>query len=169
MQTDTGKKINWLGSCLSTLLFLGIFLVIGAGLSYWGWTILQNARASASWPTADGVVTHSGVSHTKDSDGGDSYSPEITYTYTVDNVDQNNNTIKFGENSYSDSGKADRIAATYPVGKNVAVYYDPEKPGRSVLEPGVSAGSYIVIGIGVMFIVISLTTAPIIFFVRTRG
>jgi len=150
MQIDQPQKSNWLGSCLSSLFFMGIFLVIGAGLTYWGWTILQNARASASWPTADGVITRSGVSHSTDSDGGDSYNPEVTYTYTVNNTGYDNNTIKFGENSYSSSKKADGIAGNYPVGKNVTVYYDPEKPDRSVLEPGVSAGSYIVIGIGVL-------------------
>jgi hypothetical protein len=169
MQADTGKKSNWLGSCLSAVFGMGIFLVVGAGLTYWGWTILQNARASASWPTADGIVTRSGVSHSTDSDGGDSYSPEITYTYSVNNIDQENNTIKFGENSYSSRRKAEGIAANYPVGKNVTVYYDPEQPDKSVLEPGVSAGSYIVLGIGVFFILLTLILTPIIFFLRNRG
>jgi len=169
MQTNTTQKSNWLGSCLSALLVMGIFLVIGAGLAYWGWNILQNARASASWPTADGIITSSEVTHSTDSDGGDSYSPEVTYTYTVDNVNMENDTIKFGENSYSSSRKADGIASNYPVGKNVIVYYDPEKPDQSVLEPGVSAGSYIVLGIGVLFILISLIIGPVSFFMRNKG
>ena len=165
METETRKGKG----CLGTFFSMGIFLLIGIGLTYWGWTILQNARASASWPTADGVVTISGVSRSTDADGADSYSPEVTFRYTVNNVDQTNKTIKFGENSYSSRKKAEGIAAGYPVGKNVTVYYDPEKPDRSVLEPGVSAGSYIVIGIGVFFILITLAIVPITFFLRNRA
>jgi len=164
METETSKGKG----CLSTFFSMGIFLLVGLGLTYWGWIILQNARASASWPAAEGKITISGVSHSTDSDGADSYSPEITYTYTVNNVSQTNKTIKFGENSYSSRKKAEGIANSYPVGKNVTVYYDPEKPARSVLEPGVSAGSYIVIGIGVFFILLTLIITPISFFLRNR-
>lgn len=169
MQENTRKQNNRLGSCMTALFTLGIFVVIGAGLTYWGWNILQNAKASASWPTAEGVVTSSEVSHSTDSDGGDSYSPEVTYRYQVGDVRYENNTIKFGENAYSSRRQAENIADTYPVGRDVTVYYDPGQPDRSVLEPGVSGGSYIVLGIGVFFIVIALIIAPIIFFSRSRG
>ncbi len=105
----------------------------------------------------------------QNSDGGDTYSPEVTYQYRIQDSVYENTTIKFGENAYSSRRKADGIAANYPIGKNVTVYYDPEKPERAVLEPGVSAGSYIVIGIGVLFILISLITGPVTFFFRNRG
>jgi hypothetical protein len=125
-----------------------IFGLVGAGLSYWGWTILQDARASATWPTAAGVVTSSEVDHSTDAEGGDSYSPEVDYQYQVDGQTITNNQIKFGENSYSSRRKAEEIAANYPLGQQVTVYYEPERPTNAVLEPGVSAGSYIVITIG---------------------
>lgn len=165
METETGKG----KSCLGSFFSMGIFLLVGIGLTFWGWNILQNARASASWPTAEGRVTKSEVTYSTDSDNGDSYSPKITYSYKVNNTNFINSTIKFGENSYSSRNKANGIAAGYPVGKNVTVYYDPKKPERSVLEPGVSGGSYIVIGIGVFFILITLITAPISFFLRNRS
>jgi len=165
METETSKGKG----CLSTFFSMGIFLLVGVGLTFWGWNILQNARASAAWPTADGVVTRSQVSHSTDAEGGDSYQPQVTYKYSANNLSYENDTIKFGENSYSSRKKADEIAATYPIGKNVTVYYDPEKPDRSVLEPGVSGGSYIVIGIGVFFILITLITVPITFFLRNRA
>ena len=165
METRTSKGKG----CLSSIFSMGIFLLIGIGLTYWGWNILQNARASESWPTADGIVTRSQVSHSTDAEGGDSYQPQVTYTYSAINSTYENNTIKFGENSYSSRKKADGIAASYPVGKNVTVYYDPQQPIKSVLEPGVSGGSYIVLGIGIFFILITLVTVPIIFFVRKRG
>jgi len=165
METETSKGKG----CLSSFFSMGVFLLIGIGLTYWGWNILQNARASASWPTADGTITKSEVSLSTDADGGETYSPEINYSYNINNTNFINNTIKFGENSYGNRRKAEVIAGDYPIGKNVTVYYDPEKPERSVLEPGLSAGSYIVIGIGIFFILITLVTIPISFFFRNRG
>ena len=47
METRTSKRTG----CLSSILSMGIFLLVGAGLSFWGWNILQDARASASWPS----------------------------------------------------------------------------------------------------------------------
>lgn len=143
-------------SCLGTLALMAVFLAVGAGLSIWGWYILQNARASANWPMAEGVITESEVTHSEDSEGGDSYRPEVAYQYTVGNRQHESYTIKFGENSYSSRGRAEDIAATYAVGRQVTVYYDPEQPGRSVLEPGVTGGSYIVLGVGLFFVVLTL-------------
>jgi len=167
METQTSKGTG--KGCLGLILSMGIFLLIGVLLTIWGWTILQNARASGSWPTADGIVTRSQVSHSTDAEGGDSYQPQVTYKYSANNTTYENNTIKFGENSYNSRRKADEIAGNYPVGKNVTIYYDPEKPDRSVLEPGVSAGNYIVIGIGVFFILLTIIITPISFFIRNRA
>jgi hypothetical protein len=122
---------------------------------------LQDARASATWPTAAGVVTSSEVDHSTDAEGGDSYSPEVDYQYQVDGQTITNNQIKFGENSYSSRRKAEEIAANYPLGQQVTVYYEPERPTNAVLEPGVSAGSYIVISIGALFLLISLIIPPL--------
>lgn len=155
-------------SCLGTLALMAVFLAVGVGLSIWGWSILQNARASANWPTAEGEIIASEVTRSSDSEGGDSYSPEVTYRYTVENQQHESYTIKFGENSYSSRRRAETIAETYPVGRDVTVYYDPEQPGRSVLEPGVTGGSYIVLGVGVFFVVLTLIIGPLALLFRGR-
>jgi len=167
MSKQTGKRSLW-SSCLEALFFGGIFLALGGGLSFWGWNILQNAKASSSWPTAEGTVTISEVTRNSSADGGVSYSPEVTYEYTASNQHYESYTIKFGENSYSSRRKAEGITSGYPVGKEVTVYYDPQDPGRSVLEPGVSGGSYIVLGIGVLFALIGLVTVPLVIIFRTQ-
>lgn len=177
MQADSGQRSigSYVGGCQSCLGVLGlvaVFLLVGGGLSWWGWNILQDARASASWPTVDGRVTRSEVSKSTDADGADSYSPEVLYEYQVDDQSYENSTIKFGENSYSSRRRAEEIAATYPVGQRVTVSYDPIEPGQSVLEPGVTGGSYIVLGIGAVFVVVSLlilVIAPIAAFLRRQG
>jgi hypothetical protein len=164
--SNQSRKRNIWGSFLEAVLFGGIFLAIGGGISFWGWNILQNAKASSSWPTAQGNVISSDVSYSSNADGGESYSPEVIYQYTVNDQHYESHTIKFGENSYSSRRKAEGIASSYPVGKEVTVYYDPQNPERSVLEPGVSGGSYIVLGIGVLFGLIGLVAVPLVVIFR---
>lgn len=161
MQADSEPRmltsyLSGCRSCFGLVGFASIFLLLGVGLAWWGWTIVQDARASAAWPTVEGRVTRSEVDESSDADGGDSYSPEVTYTYQVDDQAYENSTIKFGENSYSSRRRAEAIVANYPVGERVTVSYDPNAPGRSVLEPGVTAGSFIVMGVGAVFVVVSV-------------
>ena len=163
MQKGKGSLDN-LGGCFQTLAFSVIFLLVGAGLSWWGWTILQNARASTNWPAIDGQITSSLVEHSTDADGADSYSPKVTYSYFLDNQPYEGHSIKFGENSYSNQRKAREILNRYPVGRAVIVFYDPANPENSVLEPGVSVGSYVVLGIGVLFVLLALIPPLIMLF-----
>ena len=143
-------------------------MAIGGGLTFWGWRIVGDARASSSWQQVEGVVTRSEVTHSTDSDGDDSYSPRVTYGYLAGNLRQESYTIKFGENSYDSRRSAEAIADRYPVGQKVTVYYDPARPGKSVLEPGVTGGSYIVLGVGVLFLLISFTVTPLAYLLRKR-
>jgi hypothetical protein len=155
-------------SCFETVAGLLLFLAIGAGLSFWGWTIVRDARASAAWPHVEGVVTGSEVTSSTDGDGAESYSPQVTYTYLAGGRYQESYVIKFGENSYDSRRRAEAVAARYPVGRKVTVYYDRDRPGKSVLEPGVTAGSYIALGIGALFVVISLLVLPLTHLLRRR-
>jgi hypothetical protein len=164
-----GDYLGGCGGCLSSLAFIAVFLAIGGGLSIWGWTILQNARASSGWPAVTGRVVTSEVTISTDSEGDDSYLPRVVYRYVVNDVEYENNTIKFGENSYDSERRAQQVAGDYPAGSNVTVYHDPERPDQSVLEPGVSGGSYIVIGIGAVFVVISVIIAAATVYSRLRG
>lgn len=149
------------GGCLNTAIVTFIFLIIGGALVLWGLNILGDARASASWPIAEGKVVSSQVEHSTDSEGGDSYQPKVNYTYSVAGVPYSGRQIKFGENSYSSRRQAEEIANRYPVGDSVAVYYEPENPEKTALEPGVTAGSYIVFGIGAIFVLVSLVLMPV--------
>lgn len=165
---NTEDRLDRAGSCLGACLPALIFLVVGAGLTWWGWNILGNAKASTSWPKATGRIISSSVEYSRDSDGHDSYKPEVTYTYAVNNRFYKSHAIKFGENSYDNKPVANEIANRYAVGKKVVVYYDPQNPENSILEPGVTGGSYIVLGIGVLFVMIGLIVPPLAFFFRSN-
>lgn len=153
------KKV---GSCLESSMVILIFLVVGLGLSYWGWSVLQKARASASWPNVSGQITSSSVSHSTDSEGADSYTPSVAYRYTVNDQQYSGYQIKFGETSYSSESKAELVVARYPAGATVPIYYNPSDPDTAVLEPGVTSGSYIILAIGACFVILPLILTPII-------
>lgn len=150
-----------------SILFGLIFLAVGGGLLAWGFNTMGKAKASMSWPTAKGKVLHSGVERkvsTSTSNTGSgrrrrtttTYEADVRYEYRVDANRYSGNKVSFGEYSSSNRGHAERIVDRYPKGKSVEVFYNPDKPDTAVLEPGVSGGVYIPLGIGALFAVIGL-------------
>ncbi len=146
--------------CCGTIMMFALFMAIGAALTIWGVFIVQNARASANWPGTPGQITESAIDVTTDAESDPSYSPQVAYTYQVNGTFYEGYRIKFGENTYSSEREALEILGMYPVGQTVMVYYDPADPDNTVLEPGVSGGSYIVLSVGVIFVVVSLAIIP---------
>jgi len=76
--------------------------------------------------------------------------------------------VSFGQYGSSSRSHAEEIVNRYPTGRTVAVYYDPSDPGTAVLEPGVTWSSYMILGIGLSFVLISLAVGGIGFFKRIR-
>lgn len=154
--------------CLQSILLLLLFFAIGAVIMFFGWRTVANAQASASWPSVPGQVISSTVTRQSDSDGSVSFSPEVSYRYQVGSQSYQGRRIKFGENAYGFRARAQSVADRYPVGHSVSVYYDPADPNLSVLEPGVSLGSYIVVCIGAVFVFFSLLAIPVTLVMRRR-
>jgi hypothetical protein len=164
-----------LSGCLNLLIdeldligLLALFMLIGVGLSCWGLIVLANARASAGWTAVEGVIVSSALEHDRDAEGGDSWEPKVTYEYPAGGRQQVGVTINFGENSYDDQEEAQAILDRYPTGQAVQVYYDPDAPGRSVLEPGVSSRSYFFLATGLLFVALAVILGPVIHFFRMR-
>ena len=132
-----------------------LFALIGIGMTVWGIGILKDAKASTSWPTVQGEITGSRIdkSTSRDSDGhtDTTYRADVTYRYAVEDAEYTGDTVSFGEYGSDRRSHADRIVKRYPVGKEVKVHYDPEKPEKAVLEPGVTWSSYLVLGMGLFF------------------
>jgi hypothetical protein len=61
------------------------------------------------------------------------YTADIKYAYTVQGVEYRSDVVVIGGHSYG----ANATVKRYPLGKKVSVSYDPDNPGRAVLEPGV--------------------------------
>jgi hypothetical protein len=143
--------------------FGGIATFIGlAGVLLTAWNIKQD-RASESWPLVTGKIITSriGSSTTHSSRGGASkmsssdtdYSVELRYIYEVEGQTYQGHRLRFGSNSHDKRSDAQKEQRQFPEGKKVPVYYNPEKPGRSVLVRGTSSNWGQLIGLSICLLV----------------
>jgi hypothetical protein len=140
---------------LSVALAMGIF-GIAAGIYS-----LRKSKATESWPKTAGKITSNHIEKRADDKSGDletqtdittyMYIPQVTYEYTVDKK-YTSSSISIFIHMVNTEEKAQKfLNDNYPVGKEVAVSYNPAKPKDAVLEPGASSGGYFFIALGVVF------------------
>ena len=90
---------------------------------------------TGDWPETEGVITSSEVYTSESSEGGTNYCLDISYEYTVDNVNYTGYRVSFSSEDSCDSW-SQNADDDYPEGKTISVYYDPSDPSESVLETG---------------------------------
>ncbi|MGC1376233.1 MAG: DUF3592 domain-containing protein [Anaerolineales bacterium] len=120
-------KFSWGGLLL--LLFSGFVLIIV--IQQWLMT-----SASANWPTTQGKVVSSNTQACHNRLAPDDYETKISYQFSISGKLYTSSDVSFPGDQYMGCGHAQEIAAQYPVGKSVIVYYDPMNPQDSVLHPG---------------------------------
>jgi hypothetical protein len=64
------------------------------------------------------------------------YCANVDYSYSVKGKDYSGYTIRFTGWCYLSRVRAQRDVDLYPIGEDVLVYFDPDIPEDSVLEPG---------------------------------
>lgn len=147
-------KAGLIGTLLA-LLFGTIFTIAGyiAGFVY-GKPLLDQAKASESWPTVAGQVLTSELDSHR-SDGKTMYKPLVVYRYDVDDEEFESDRIWFGGGySTNDRAAMQKIVKDYPVDSEVKVHYDPASPDVSVLLPGAFTSSYALFGGGMVALVL---------------
>ncbi|MBI2122008.1 MAG: DUF3592 domain-containing protein [Candidatus Sungbacteria bacterium] len=146
------SSVRQLSPGKAALVLLGIG-ILGAGLTtFLGIPMLMNATASQSWPAVEGVIKISEFTTNRDrDDGGVTYGASIVYDYTVKGTVYSGSNVHFGQYSTSDPSYGRGLVNRYPVGEQINVYYDPNDPSISVLEPGAGWSSFMVVGIGALF------------------
>ena len=156
------------GKATVVLIIMGI---VGSGITvFWGIPMVMNALASKGWPSVDGVVAVSDFTTNRDSDDGNvTYGASISYDYTVNGAPHMGSNVHFGQYSTSDPSYGRGIVNRYPVGTRMPVYYDPNNPSTSVLEPGAGWSSFMVAGIGGLFALIGFIGAFFQFKKYKRG
>lgn len=126
---------------------------VGASLTAFGLHRFRIGRRSRGWPTTPGVVASTGIS--SDGGGDDSevkYVPELQYEYEVESDTYVSSRYGFGTTPTFNERSAARswIEERYPEGGEVTVHYDPDRPDRSVLEPG-AGRSLMAVVVGLAF------------------
>lgn len=155
---DTQKHYKEPGAGMKfffTRIFPMIFIGVGFGLFWKGTADMELAKESVEWPFIEGRVVSSEVVRktSRDSDGHTSttYHAEISYEYTVGGTGHYGDKVSFGDYGSSSRSHAAGIVGRYPEGKQVLVYYKPDKPSIAVLETGVKGGTWIMPIIGSIF------------------
>lgn len=141
--------------CFETVVFVGIFWLVGIGLLIGGGISYRRGTATQSWPTTNGVITSSQIYESHDDEGGVSYGLNATYDYTVDDRRYAGDRIKFVDYTSSRRYALD-LQEKYARGTEVTVYYDPADPASSILEPGAGWVQYLLLGMGVCFSIVPL-------------
>lgn len=108
-----------------------VLLVSLVVLSY-GAVDLLPAISSARWPKAPSRILTSQIVSRR------FYHPSITYVYVVGTTNYTGNTYRFGGTYYWKRRTAEAAVQTYAPGLTVFVSFDPSRPERSVLEPGLT-------------------------------
>ena len=142
------------------IVFVTLFLGIGSFLLYIGILDILRAGSSMFWPSVQGVVVESYVeqrSHILNTRPGRSslsitHNPYVLYRFNVHGDGYSGNRIKSVDLGSSDSERAIKIVDSYPEGRNVSVFYLPENPNESLLEPGLTLSTWFRVSLGVAFI-----------------
>lgn len=131
-----------------------------AGLAalWGGFEWRDRARRMSAWPSVRGRVTGSALvtDHTPMEDGSPAYYPRIDYQYVVAGLEyrgQRRSLINVGGGGLT-RGVAQRVLARYPVGSEVAVFYDPQHPSEAILErPDPEAGPTFLFALGATLLI----------------
>jgi len=133
------------------VLVIGLFVFLfGFREAVRGIRLILLAKKSTSWPTTQGVITHSEIQLNGGGDAGYSYLPAIAFTYTVNGCDYTSTAIWVRNEMqfFAGTNFAASFTSRYPVGNNVTVAYDPKNPEMGVLETGLRKLTFVSFGAG---------------------
>lgn len=92
------------------------------------------AYSAMSWPRSDGRVVSSQT--VQGCGGGRSFLPRVRFEYSVNGVTYDGERVAFGNPGCGSFEHAQSIAARFPAGAAVPVYYEPRNPNEAVLLVG---------------------------------
>jgi len=127
----------------------------GVALLAWGGYEIKRAYESRGWPNTQGTITSSYIKKENRKDSNNryrtTYYPKVQYQYQVEGKYYSCNRIAFGGVSGGKRSKAKKVVDSYPSGKKVTVYYNPQDPGVGVLKAGFSWGALLAFLAGLVF------------------
>jgi hypothetical protein len=133
-----------------------LFTLVGASMFMFGVKHVFYAEQCMEWPTVEGRVIRSAVELIRGGKGGTSYDSEVFYEYQIEGRTYSSNGVRFGDLGSGTDSNARTVVDRYPTGAKVVVFVSPENPAESVLEPGRSGQTFLLPGVGVLFVLIGL-------------
>jgi hypothetical protein len=114
------------------------FIVCSLPLAFWVYMVVSTAIESRSWPYTMGAVTGSGIIRNRDCNGLPGYHYSVGVEYKVNGQEYYVMELRLGSFRYFSQAGAKRVIEKYPIGQSVKVFYDPDYPDCSLLQPGFS-------------------------------
>jgi hypothetical protein len=132
-------------------------LIWVAGFYYVHHRAVTKARASETWPTAQGRIVSADVveEESTDRESGTTtwYNPVLGYSYSVAGRELAGTRLRFGNCRSSSRKKAEAMLAPYPVGGTAMVRYNPARPEECVLESRKPGPVYLIMAlVGLIFV-----------------
>jgi len=144
----------------------GVFALLIVNQAIGLWRFRRKAAKGMNWPSTKGKIIASNVEpYSTDRETGDTRSSvSISYSYAVNARTYRGDRIGWGKKTVMLTLAAQSLAARYPVGMSVPVFYDPGKPGSALLEPrgqGKSAEMTALVLFLIIFCVIEISLLPL--------
>ena len=137
-----------------------VFILAGVVVFFLGLKEYRVSLSSKDWPLAEGSILESFVEERQEYNNDNwttNYYPHVIYTYYVMDQEYSSDRITIGSNrGYGRRAKAEKRLADYQAGQSVIVSYDPDRPGRAVLEAGATGGAKGTLFMGVVFVGLGL-------------
>ena len=114
-----------MGKFLPRLILVAALVFMGAAFFVLGIKDHRLGKESVSWPSVQGTLTSESLSNRKKR-------AKIFYQYEVNKVIYKNYRVNFQD----DRASKKRIRDRYNPGDKLTVFYNPDDPEQSVLEPG---------------------------------
>ncbi|MFO0931120.1 MAG: DUF3592 domain-containing protein [Planctomycetota bacterium] len=129
----------------------------GSGLAFLvaGLLPLLGGRAARSWPRTDGTIVAYDVAWRDVVGAGDAVEVvpmgrvNVTYDYAVAGASRRGTRVRLRDPKLRHARECDALAARFPVGAKVDVFYDPADPTRAVLDRSSGFGF-----VGVVFLLL---------------
>ena len=153
-------KSSWFVRIMILTVVLGLG-TIGTGFAKEGVDAYLLSKDVTSFTSTKGEITRASVR----SEGRDQV-PEVKYVYSVHEQSYEGSN-RYTASSYRDAKLASREANRYKVGQKITIYYDADKPSRSVLSREVPLQrAYVRLAYGALFYGIAIFS--IVTYIRSR-
>ncbi len=119
---------------LAAIVISGMVVAAIGPLIAWMFTeTLREANAAQEWPSARAHMVSSSVDMCRYCNGP-RFHVTVTYEYWVGDQSFTGRNLRFGSDAFDTGHDAQQAVGRYTAGTPVYAYYNPERPGESVLD-----------------------------------